>query len=258
MENRDAMTDSGMSATAQALEPDSGLGRLDRRRAVNSLRSVSSPTRVVVGVDDPLYCAGIAHALRRAGMEVVASAGDAENLARKTRAYHPDVTVVDLDLPPNVIDEDRIDAARHIRSINPEMAVLVLARSGEEQHASVLLAERPEGIGFLVKAHIRDAEDFTASVQRIVCGGTALDPGVVSALAGRRTATDPIDELTRRERSVLALMTQGRSNRFIAAELVVTVSAVERHITNIFAKLDLEANAAQHRRVLAVLRYLGR
>jgi DNA-binding NarL/FixJ family response regulator len=247
-----------MSATAQAPEPDSGLRHLDRRRAGNFLSPVSSPTRVVVGVDDPLYRAGIAHALRQAGMEVVASAGDSENLARKTRAYHPDVTVVDLDLPPNVIDKDRIDAARQIRSINPEMAVLVLARSGEEQHVSVLLAEGPEGLGFLVKAHIRDAEDFTTSVQRIVRGGTALDPGVVSALAGRRAATDPIDELTRRERTVLALMAQGRSNRFIATELVVTVSAVERHITSIFAKLDLQTNAAKHRRVLAVLRYLGR
>jgi DNA-binding NarL/FixJ family response regulator len=137
------------------------------------------------------------------------------------------------------------------------MAVLILTQLPEERCALAVLDDQPAGFGYLVKARIRDVEDFTESVRRVARGGSAIDPVVVARLAGARSTRDPVDELTNRERQVLALMAEGRSNRFIATQFVVTVSAVERHITSMFAKLGLRSNSADHRRVLAVLQYLG-
>lgn len=231
--------------------------RLDQPPGPDPPRVASSCLRVVLGAEDPLYRAGIAYVLGQAEVDVVASASNADDLARKARAYHPDVAIVDLDMPPILSDDDRVEAARSIRSIDPRMAVLILTRLPEERCALAVLDDQPEGFGYLVKARIRDVEDFTDSVRRVARGGSAIDPVVVSRLAGARPTRNPVDELTNRERQVLALIAQGRSNRFIATEFVVTVSAVERHITSMFAKLGLQSDPADHRRVLAVLQYLG-
>jgi DNA-binding NarL/FixJ family response regulator len=214
--------------------------------------------RVVVGGNDPLYRAGITAALRHAGAEVVGSADNARDLERKTRGHHPDVAIVDLDMAPGLVGEERVQAACSLRSIDPRMAIVILSQVAQERDALAILGDQPAGFGYLVKTRIRDIEDFTAAVRRVARGGTAIDPYVVSLLAGRRPSNDPLDTLSAREREVLAAMAEGRSNRSIAGELVVTVPAVERHITRIFAKLGLSADVADHRRVLAVLRYLGR
>jgi DNA-binding NarL/FixJ family response regulator len=231
--------------------------RLDRPPGADQRRVASSFLRVVLGAEDPLYRAGIAQVLGQAEVDVVASANNVDDLVRKARAYHPDVVIVDIDMPPILSDDDRVEAARSIRSLDPRMAVLILTQLPEERCALAVLDDQPSGFGYLVKARIRDVEDFTESVRRVARGGSAIDPVVVARLAGARLTRDPIDELTNREREVLALMAEGRSNRFIAAEFVVTVSAVERHITSMFAKLGLQSNPADHRRVLAVLQYLG-
>jgi DNA-binding NarL/FixJ family response regulator len=230
--------------------------RLDQPPGTDPPRVASSCLRVVLGAEDPLYRAGIAHVLGHAEVDVVASASNAADRARKARAYHPDVAIIDVDMPPILSDDDRIEAARSIRSIDPRMAVLVLTQLPEERCALAVLDDQPAGFGYLVKARIRDVEDFTESVRRVARGGSAIDPVVGARLAGARLTRDPVDDLTNRERQVLALMAEGRSNRFIATEFVVTVSAVERHITSMFAKLGLRSNPADHRRVLAVLRYL--
>ena len=239
--------------------------RLDQSPAIDPPRvaAIDPPSvarsclRVVLGAEDPLYRAGIAHVLGEADADVVACAGNVDDLARKARAYHPDVVIVDIDMPPILSDDDRVEVARRIRSIDPRMAVLILTRLPEERCALAALDHQPAGFGYLVKTRIRDVEDFTESVRRVARGGSAIDPVVVARLAGARATHNPVDELTNRERQVLALMAEGRSNRFIAAELVVTVSAVERHVTSMFAKLGLRSDPADHRRVLAVLRYLG-
>jgi DNA-binding NarL/FixJ family response regulator len=188
----------------------------------------------------------------------VASADDRDELTRKTRAYHPDVVVLDMDMPPSLGDDEWAQVVRNIRSIDPHMAILILSQLSKEQSVLAALGDQPQGFGYLVKERIRNAEDFTAAVRRVARGGTAIDPSVRSRLAGDRRTHDPIDDLTNRERQVLALMAEGRSNRYIAHELVVTTPAVERHITSIFAKLDLRPNRTDHRRVLAILRYLNR
>jgi DNA-binding NarL/FixJ family response regulator len=229
-----------------------------RTSDAEALGAASSPIRVVVGDAEPIYQAGIAQLLGQAGVEVAATASNADDLARKIRAYHPDVVVLDRDLPPSLREEQSIETARRIRSIDPRMAILVLSTRPAERYALEVLGDQPEGFGYLMKARIRDAEDLAASVRRVARGDTAMDPDVVSQVVGARRSADPLEELTNREREVLALMAAGRSNGHIAAELVVTIAAVERHITSIFAKLGLQANADDHRRVLAVLTYLQR
>ncbi|HEY1593745.1 MAG TPA: response regulator transcription factor, partial [Solirubrobacteraceae bacterium] len=182
----------------------------------------------------------------------------ADDLSRKARAYHPDVAVVDIDMPLAGGDGDCVEAARRIRALDPRTAVMALSRRADERYALAVLGEQPEGFGYLLKTRIRDVEDFTASVRRVAAGGSAIDPRVVSRLAGRHENPDPIGDLTARERQVLALIAEGRSNSSIASGLVVTIAAVERHITSIFGKLGLPPDRDDHRRVLAVLRYLGR
>jgi DNA-binding NarL/FixJ family response regulator len=211
--------------------------------------------RVVLGEDSLLLRAGIARLLEDAEIEVVGQAGDFGDLLRKVRAHKPDVAIVDIKMPPTHTDEG-LRAARLIRSELPETGVLVLSQYVEKEYASDLLAESAEGIGYLLKDRVADIERFIDAVRRVADGGSALDPEVVSQMLARRSA-GPLDQLTGREREVLALMAEGRSNHSIAAELVVTERAVEKHVTSIFAKLNLPATADDHRRVLAVLAYLN-
>jgi DNA-binding NarL/FixJ family response regulator len=211
--------------------------------------------RVIVADDSTLLREGLVRLLEEAGMEVVGQAGDAEDLLRKVRAHRPDVAVVDVRMPPTHTDEG-LRAAREIRAELPEVAVLVLSQYVEVAYARELLAESAEGLGYLLKDRVADVEALTDAVRRVGAGGSALDPEVVSQMLGRRRHDDPLEQLTPREHEVLALMAEGRSNGAIAAELVVTDRAVEKHVTGIFAKLDLSASSEDHRRVLAVLQFL--
>ncbi|HEX5763560.1 MAG TPA: response regulator transcription factor [Solirubrobacterales bacterium] len=211
--------------------------------------------RVVVADDSTLLREGVVRLLEEAGLEVVGQAADAEDLLRKVRAHRPDVAVVDVRMPPTHTDEG-LRAAREIRAELPHVGVLVLSQYVEVAYARELLAESAEGLGYLLKDRVADVEGLTDAVRRVGSGGSALDPEVVSQMLGRRRSDDPLDELTPREREVLGLMAEGRSNMSIAAELVVTERAVEKHVTGIFSKLDLPASGEDHRRVLAVLRFL--
>jgi DNA-binding NarL/FixJ family response regulator len=199
---------------------------------------------------------GVVRLLEEAGMEVVGQAGDAEDLLRKVRAHKPDVAVTDVRMPPTHTDEG-LRAAREIRSELPDVGVLVLSQYVEESYAMELLADNAEGVGYLLKDRVSDIDAFVDAVRRVADGGSALDPQVVSQLLGRKRADDPLQELTPREREVLGLMAEGRSNSAIAGELVVTERAVEKHVTSIFGKLELPATGQDHRRVLAVLAYLS-
>jgi DNA-binding NarL/FixJ family response regulator len=198
---------------------------------------------------------GVARLLGDAGMDVVGQAGDFDDLMRKVRAHKPDVAVVDIRMPPTHTDEG-LRAAHLIREELPDTGVLVLSQYVEEGYAMDLLADSAEGVGYLLKDRVADVERFVDSVRRVADGGSALDPEVVSQMLGRRRAEDPLAELTPREREVLGLMAEGRSNHAIAEELVVTERAVEKHVTGIFSKLGLGATPEDHRRVLAVLTYL--
>jgi DNA-binding NarL/FixJ family response regulator len=213
--------------------------------------------RIVVGEDSALVRDGLVYVLENAGFEVVGQAGDAPDLLRKVRAHRPDVAVVDIRMPPNNMD-DGLKAAREIRRELPSTGVLVLSQYAEEEYALELVADSPEGVGYLLKDRIADTERFTDAVIRVAQGGSALDPEVVSLLLGRSRDDDPLDALSAREREVLELMAEGRSNYAIAQQLVVTERAVEKHVTSIFTKLDLPATAEDHRRVLAVLTFLNR
>jgi DNA-binding NarL/FixJ family response regulator len=211
--------------------------------------------RVIVADDSTLLREGLTRLLEEAGLEVVGQAGDGEELLRKVRAHRPDVAVVDVRMPPTHTDEG-LRAAKQIRAEMPETGVLVLSQYVEVAYARDLLAESAEGLGYLLKDRVADIEALTDAVRRVGAGGSALDPEVVSQMLGRRRAEDPLLALTPREREVLSLMAEGRSNAAIAAELVVTDRAVEKHVTAIFSKLDLGSNAEDHRRVLAVLRFV--
>jgi DNA-binding NarL/FixJ family response regulator len=211
--------------------------------------------RVVVADDSTLLREGLVRLLGEAGLEVVGQAGDGEELLRKVRAHKPDVAVVDVRMPPTHTDEG-LRAAREIRAELPQVSVLVLSQHVEVAYARELLAESAEGLGYLLKDRVADVDALTDAVRRVGEGGSALDPEVVSQMLGRRRHDDPLEQLTPREREVLGLMAEGRSNGAIAAELVVTERAVEKHVTGIFSKLDLGASSEDHRRVLAVLRFL--
>jgi DNA-binding NarL/FixJ family response regulator len=211
--------------------------------------------RVVVGEDEPLVREGIVRVLEDAGFEVVGVAADAPDLLRKTNAHRPDVVVTDIQMPPERTD-DGLRAARQIRHDRPETGVVVLSQFLEDRYALELVGESAAGVGYLLKERVGDLALFADSVRRVANGGSALDPEVVQRMVGRRRTTSAVEELTPREREVMALMAEGRSNGGIAAELVVTVAAVERHITNIFDKLGLRPAPEDHRRVLAVLEYL--
>ncbi len=211
--------------------------------------------RVVVADDSVLLREGIVRILGDSGFDVVGQAGDADDLIRKVSAHKPDVAIVDVRMPPTNTD-DGLRAAQRIRAEQPETGVLVLSQYIEEGYALELLSENAEGVGYLLKDRVADVDRFTESVRRVGEGGSALDPEVVAQLLGRRRREDPLGELSPREREVLELMAEGRSNHAIAEQMVVTERAVEKHVTSIFGKLKLPPTAEDHRRVLAVLRYL--
>jgi DNA-binding NarL/FixJ family response regulator len=211
--------------------------------------------RVVVADDSVLLREGVVHLLKEAGFDVVGQAGNAEELLLKVRSYTPDVAVVDIRMPPTHTDEG-LRAAQEIREKYPDTGVLVLSQYVEPGYAMELLSESAEGVGYLLKDRVSDVGDFVAAVKRVAEGGSALDPTVVSQLVGRRRRDDPLADLTPREREVLELMAEGRSNAGIAERLVITERAVEKHVTSIFGKLRLPAASEDHRRVLAVLAYL--
>lgn len=211
--------------------------------------------RLVVADDSVLLREGVVRLLEEAGFEVVGQAGDAEDLLRKVRAHKPDAAIVDVRMPPTHTDEG-IRAAQQIRAELPDVGVLVLSQYVEEAYARELLADDAAGIGYLLKDRVADVDALTDAVRRVAAGGSALDPEVVSGMLGRQRKDDPLDALTPREREVLGLMAEGRSNSAIAEQLVVTDRAVEKHVTSIFSKLNLAAAPEDHRRVLAVLAFL--
>jgi DNA-binding NarL/FixJ family response regulator len=211
--------------------------------------------RVVVGEDSVLVREGIVRVLEEAGLEVVAEAGDAEDLVRKVSAHKPDVAVVDIRMPPTETD-DGLRAAIEIRRRLPETGVIVLSQYLEEGYALDLVADSAEGTGYLLKDRVGDIQRFADSVRRVGEGGSALDPEVVVQMLGRRRRETRFAGLTEREHEVLELMAEGRSNQAIARRLGVTERAVEKHVTSTFDKLGLMPAADDHRRVLAVLTFL--
>jgi DNA-binding NarL/FixJ family response regulator len=216
---------------------------------------VSKPVRVVIGEDDVLMREGIVRLLVEAGFDVVSQAGDAEAFLRKALAHKPDVAVVDIQMPPGRTD-DGLRAALELRRLLPETGVLVLSQYYEEDYALDLIGDSAEGVGYLLKERVGDVDAFRDAVARVASGGSALDPEVVARMLGRRRREGPLDELSPRERDVLAHLAEGKSNQGIAESLVVTTAAVEKHITSIFQKLGLDASPTEHRRVMAALTYL--
>jgi DNA-binding NarL/FixJ family response regulator len=211
--------------------------------------------RVVIAEDSVLLREGLVRLLEDAGETVVAAAGDARDAVAAVDQHRPDIVVMDVRMPPTHTDEG-IRAALAIRRDHPGVAVLVLSQYVEQHYATELLAGETAGVGYLLKDRVADVGDFVRAVQRVGAGGTALDPEVVSHLLARSRRRDPLAALTPRETEVLGLMAEGRSNGAIAGALVVSDGAVEKHVSSIFAKLDLPPADTDHRRVLAVLRFL--
>ncbi len=213
--------------------------------------------RVVIADDSVLLREGVARLLAEAGFEVVGQAGDADELLREVADKRPDVAIVDIRMPPTHTDEG-LRAARELRSRYPTLGVLVLSQYVRPSYAFELLADDARGVGYLLKDRVSDVRDLADAVNRVGDGGSVLDPSVVSQLVGRRRqGHDPIDDLTERERQVLALIAEGRSNRAIAERLVITERTVEKHVKSILGKLRIAGSPEDHRRVLAVLAYLG-
>lgn len=212
--------------------------------------------RAVIAEDSVLLRIGLVKVLEMAGFDVAAEAEDADGLLVAVEEHRPKLALVDVRMPPGFTDEG-VRAALMIRQQWPDTAVLLLSQYVEERYAADLLTAQSGGIGYLLKQRVADVEEFIDALKRVAGGGTALDPQVVAQLLLRRGGgTDPLERLTPREREVLALMAEGRSNAGIAEQLVVSESAVAKHINNIFAKLDLPVADGDHRRVLAVLRFL--
>ena len=211
--------------------------------------------RVLIAEDSVLLRQGLVHLLTDAGLEVVAAVEDADALLRAVDELEPDICVVDIRMPPTHTDEG-VRAALVIRAQHPDVAVLMLSQYVEERYATDLIASNTRGFGYLLKDRVADVTEFVEAVRRVAGGGTALDPEVVSQLLVRSRRADPLAGLTPRETDVLRLMTEGRSNAGIAAELVVSEGAVEKHVSSIFTKLGLPPAEQDHRRVLAVLRWI--
>ena len=211
--------------------------------------------RVVIAEDLMLLREGLASLLRDEGHEVVASVGEADGLLAAMAAHRPDLAIVDVRMPPTHTDEG-VRAAMTVRERWPDVGVLVLSQYVEERYAGELIAARTSGVGYLLKDRVADVAEFLAAVRHVGEGGTVLDPEVVAQLLARSRQRAPLDSLTRREREVLGLMAEGRTNAAVAERLSVTTSAVEKYINSIFSKLDLPLSEQDHRRVLAVLRWL--
>jgi DNA-binding NarL/FixJ family response regulator len=218
---------------------------------------MSSPQqiRVIVGEDQPIVLEGVVHVLRSSGFDVVGAATDARVLVQIASANQPDVVIADIQMPPDRAD-DGLRAALQIRAARPDTGVLVLSQFLEDSYVFDVVADGAQGVGYMLKEKLGDLSMFTEAVRRVAAGGSALDPDVVARLVSRKRPASPLDELTPRERQVLALIAEGRSNAGIAHKLTVTVATVERHVTSIFDKLRLHESPEQHRRVLAVLMYL--
>jgi DNA-binding NarL/FixJ family response regulator len=211
-------------------------------------------TRIALADDDVLLREGLASLLERSGFEVVGQAGDAEELLALVREHEPDLAMVDIRMPP-AQEAEGLDAARAIREEFPEAGILVLSAHVEVEHAMELLASG-QRVGYLLKSRVTDVNEFIEIVERIAQGGSVLDPGLVQELVAARRRDDPLEELTPREREVLALMAEGRSNAGIARRLWVTEGTVEKHVHSILAKLSLPETDDDHRRVLAVVAFL--
>jgi DNA-binding NarL/FixJ family response regulator len=211
--------------------------------------------RVVIAEDSVLMREGLARLLAESGIEVAAQVGNADALHHAVHRERPDVVVVDVRMPPTQTDEGA-RAAREIRAKYPDVGVLLLSQVVEAKHALELFSEHPEGFGYLLKDRVLEVDEFLEALRRVARGGTAIDPQVVGQLLGRRRPHSPLDELTPREREVLGLMAEGRSNQAICARLFLSPKTVETHVHSIFSKLDLMSDPDDHRRVLAVLAYL--
>jgi DNA-binding NarL/FixJ family response regulator len=211
--------------------------------------------RIVIADDAVLLREGAARLLTDAGHDVVAQAGDADDLLRKVRAHRPDVAIIDVRMPPDNAD-DGLRASLTIRDELPDVGILLLSQYVEDRYLGQLLSRGAEGVGYLLKERVAEVERLSEAVERVAAGGSVLDPEVIGRMLGRAREAGPLDTLTDREREVLALMAEGRTNRAIAERLFVSERAVERHVTSIFGKLDVPASGQDHRRVLAVLAYL--
>jgi DNA-binding NarL/FixJ family response regulator len=217
---------------------------------------MEAPVRVVVGEDEAIVREGVVRILERAGLDVVGVAADATRLVEIALAQRPDVVLTDIQMPPDGRD-DGLRAALKIRAADPRIGVIVLSQFLDDRYALELVADRAQGVGYLLKEKVASPALLIDAVRRVAAGGSALDPDVIAGLVGRKRLGSPLDGLTPRERDVLRLMAEGRSNTAIAEAFTVTVAAVERHVTGIFAKLGLQqSDAAHHRRVVAVLTYL--
>jgi DNA-binding NarL/FixJ family response regulator len=213
--------------------------------------------RVVIGEDEALLRAGLTHVLTAGGFEVVAAAGDAQELLRATDEHHPDLVVTDIRMPPGHSDEG-LRAALDIRRRLADIAIVVLSQHLQRRYAIELLSEHPAAVGYLLKQRIADIDTFTSDLRRVCAGGTVLDPEVVRLMMARaRGDREPLQRLTSRQLEVLALMAEGRTNAYIARTLCVTERAVVQHTSHIYDELDLPDTDENHRRVLAVLRYLA-
>jgi DNA-binding NarL/FixJ family response regulator len=213
------------------------------------------PLRVVLGEDDLLMRSGIARLLVDAGIDVVAQAGDADDLLRKGLAHRPHVAVVDVQMPPRH-EDDGLVAALELRRRLPGTGVLVLSQFNEPALAEQLLGDHAEGVGYLLKERVGEVSAFVDAIERVAAGGSVIDPSVVRQMLGRRRRDDPLAELTPRERTVLAVMAEGKSNAGIADMLTISGASVEKHVTAIFRKLGLRNETSEHRRVQAVLTYV--
>jgi len=213
--------------------------------------------RVVIAEDSVLLREGLARLLADEGIETVAGCGDGETLPGLVAEHRPDLAIVDVRMPPSFTDEG-LRAALKARELVPRTPILVLSQYVEERYATELIGGGAEGVGYLLKERVAEVAEFVETVRKIAAGGTVIDPEVIGQLLGRRRERDPVDTLTRREREVLGRMAEGMSNAAIARGLTVTEGAVEKHISSIFLKLDLPQAEETHRRVMAVLAYLGR